>query len=71
MPDYAVKLGAYALHPIGYALQLPGFIEESKGKNLKLHVWTVDDEKTIKFLAQQGIDAIITNKPDIARKILA
>lgn len=68
--DYAIKLGADALHPIGYMLQLPGFIEESKAKNMKLHVWTVDEEEEIKLLNNHGIDAIITNKPVIARKII-
>lgn len=66
--NYAVKFGADALHPIGYMLKLPGFIEESKEKNMKLHVWTVDDEEEIKLLSEQGIDVIITNKPDIAKK---
>ena len=68
--DYAVKLRADALHPIGYMLQLPGFIEESKAKNMKLNVWTVDDEEEIKLLNERGIDAIITNKPVIARKVI-
>lgn len=40
------------------------------GKNLLLHVWTVDDEKYMKLLVKEGIDAIITNKPDVARKIV-
>ena len=70
VPDYAVKLGADALHPIGYMLQLPGFIEESKAKKLKLHVWTVDDEKKIRCLAERGIDSVITNKPDTARGVI-
>lgn len=70
VPDYAVKLGADALHPVGYVLQLQGFIEKSKEKNLKLHVWTVDDESQIKRCIELGIDAIITNKPDVARKIV-
>ena len=68
--DYAVKLGADALHPIGYMLKLPGFIEESKAKNMKLHVWTVDDDEEIRLLNAQGIDAIITNKPVTARKAI-
>ena len=68
--DYAVKLGADALHPMGYMLRLPGFIEESKAKKMKLHVWTVDDEEEIKLLNAYGTDAIITNKPVIARKIV-
>ena len=68
--DYAIKLGADALHPIGYMLKLPGFIKESKEKNMKLHVWTVDNEEEIKLLNDYGIDAIMTNKPVIARKAI-
>lgn len=68
--DYAINLGADALHPIGHMLKLPGFIEESKAKNMKLHVWTVDGEEEIKLLNDYGIEAIITNKPAIARKVI-
>lgn len=68
--DYAVKLKADALHPIGYMLRLPGFIEECKAKNMKLHVWTIDNEEEIKLLNEIGVDAIITNKPVIARMII-
>lgn len=70
VPDYAEKLGVDALHPAGYILQLPKFIEESKERNLKLHVWTVDDEVHIKRCKELGIDAVITNKPDVARRII-
>lgn len=68
--DYALKLGADALHPIGYMLKIQGFIEQCKEKNIKLHVWTVDNEEEIKLLNEYGIDAIITNKPVIARKVI-
>jgi glycerophosphoryl diester phosphodiesterase len=68
--DYAIKLGADALHPIGHMLKLPGFIEKCKEKNMKLHVWTVDNEEEISLLNNYGIDAIITNKPVIARKVI-
>lgn len=68
--DYAVKLGAEALHPIGYMLKIPGFIQECKEKNMKIHVWTVDSEEEIKLLNGYGINAIITNKPVIARKVI-
>ena len=62
--------GADALHPVLYNLQYDGFLEACREKNLLLHVWTVDDEKYMKLLVKEGIDAIITNKPDVARKIV-
>ena len=70
VPGYAAGLGADALHPVLYNLQYDGFLEACREKNLLLHVWTVDDEKYMKLLVKEGIDAIITNKPDVARKIV-
>ena len=70
MPGYAAGLGADALHPALYNLQYEGFLKACRGeKKLLLHVWTVDDEKYMRRLVQEGIDAIITNKPDVARKL--
>jgi len=36
----------------------------------EVHVWTLDDEKDILKAASIGIDNIITNKPDIVKKII-
>ncbi len=33
-------------------------------------VWTVDDEEDMKKFAQWGVDGIITNKPDVAIRVL-
>ncbi|NIA13332.1 MAG: hypothetical protein GWP08_04570 [Nitrospiraceae bacterium] len=33
-------------------------------------VWTVDDEDDMRRLAQWGVDAIITNKPDVCLRVL-
>ena len=59
-----------ALHPALYNLQYEGFLKACREKKLLLHVWTVDDEKYMRRLVQEGIDAIITNKPDVARRIV-
>ena len=34
------------------------------------HAWTVNEEKDMRALAKAGIEAIITNYPDKARKII-
>jgi len=70
IPEYAAKLGVNALHPALYILQIPGFIRSAKEKNLAINVWTVNDEEHMKSLVENQIDAIITNKPDLARKIV-
>lgn len=70
VPQYAAKLGADALHPALYNLQYPGFVEECRARGLLLHVWTVDRQEDIRRLAEAGIDAVITNRPDVARRIV-
>lgn len=68
--EYAKKLGVTALHPCGYNLQYENLIEECKKEKMLLHVWTVNDEKDMKFLYENNIDAIITNYPDVARRVM-
>ena len=70
VPGYAAGLGADALHPALYNLQYDGFLEACRDRKLLLHVWTVDEEKYMRYLVREGIDAIITNKPDVARNIV-
>lgn len=68
VPEYAKRLGVDALHPALYNLQYPGFIREVRERELKLHVWTVNEKEYMDKLIENGIDAIITNYPDIARR---
>ena len=39
-------------------------------EGLKLYVWTVDRPDRIKRLADEGVDGICTNRPDVAREAL-
>jgi len=70
MPDYAIRHGVPALHPALYNLQYQGFVQECKEKGIILRVWTVNEEEHIRLCTQLGIDAIFTNYPDKARKII-
>ncbi len=69
MPIYGEKLGVDALHPALYNLQYPNFMEDCRKRNLKVHVWTVNKEKYMKKMFELGVDAVITNYPDKARKL--
>ncbi|MFF3851222.1 glycerophosphodiester phosphodiesterase [Streptomyces sp. NPDC002328] len=40
------------------------------GKPLEVYVWTVDDAATIRTMRGYGVNGIITNKPDVARRAL-
>ncbi len=62
--------GHVALHPyhrwVGRA-----FVEAAHAQGLAVNVWTVDDPKRMAKLCADGVDAIITNLPDVARTISA
>ena len=69
--EYAHMLGADALHPpYTVALQAPGFIRNCRNARIAINTWTVDDEDAIRLLAASNVNAIITNKPDIAKKAI-
>lgn len=67
--DYAVHIGASALHPAVYLIN-QSLIQNAKKRGLKVHVWTVNEAEDMKRLVQLGVDAIITNTPDLARKVI-
>lgn len=47
----------------------PRFIRHAHEANVKVQVWTVDDETDMARLLAWGADALITNRPDVAVKV--
>jgi glycerophosphoryl diester phosphodiesterase len=47
-------------------LKSPGLITKFKNQGKKIFVWTVNSPLDMRFCLERGIDAIITNYPDIA-----
>jgi glycerophosphoryl diester phosphodiesterase len=37
---------------------------------MTVNVWTVNDEDEMRRLAAAGVDAVITDVPDVARRVL-
>lgn len=70
MPEYALKHGVDALHPWFVNLRFEGFVEECRQKGIEINTWSVDDEKYMRMCAEMGIHAIITNYPDVARRVV-
>lgn len=70
IPGYAKLIGADALHPSLNHLRSKKLMKEAGKKKLPLHVWTVNDKIMMEYLAEQEIEAIITNYPDIAKEII-
>lgn len=64
---YAKSFGAKALHPnLSAVYNIPDYVALSHENGIRVHPWTVDDEANINRLLALGVDAVITNKPDVA-----
>jgi glycerophosphoryl diester phosphodiesterase len=46
------------------------YIAWAKSKGLKVNTWTTDDPAEMKRLLNLGVDAIMTNKPDVLRQVI-
>jgi len=45
------------------------FLARAHELGIRVHTWTVDEPEHIRRLCEMDVDAIITNKPDIALEI--
>lgn len=66
---YAARLGATALHPPLRATRRK-LVGACHALGLPVHVWTVNEPDEIKQMARIGVDAVITNYPNLARSII-
>jgi glycerophosphoryl diester phosphodiesterase len=78
----AQKAGvAEALSPQVQALQVPerfggvrvltrDFVEAARGRNLKVHAWTINDPAEMRRLIEVGVDGIMTDHPDRLLELL-
>ena len=68
--DYALSLGAEALHPYDASLRAPGFMSSATQAGVIVRPWTVDDPDDMRAFLSQGAE-IITNLPDVALAVRA
>lgn len=66
---YAKTNGVQYLHPSFYSLN-DQVIEEVHREGIGLNVWTVNDESVMRYLAQKQVHGLITNYPDLCRRIV-
>ena len=64
-----VERGHTALQPRHEAVT-PELVDAAHGLGVAVHAWTVDDPERVVWLASAGVDAVITNVPDMARAAL-
>lgn len=47
----------------------PRFVTHAHGADLRVQVWTVDEEADMERLLRWGVDALISNRPDLAVRV--
>ncbi len=60
---------ATALHPHCSMVDAQ-FVAWAKSKGLRITTWTTDDPAEMKRLCDLGVNAIMTNKPDVLRQVV-
>lgn len=66
---YVKKMGVECAHPDWHKLT-DEEIAGCKAHGIKINTWTVNEEKEMIRLRDLGIDSIISNYPDICRKVV-
>lgn len=66
---YAASLQANAVHPAYRHCNRPGYLASMAQKGIHVNPWTVDDEEELYALCEMGINAVITNTPDVALRV--
>ncbi|MBI3915135.1 MAG: hypothetical protein HY327_13240 [Chloroflexi bacterium] len=51
-------------------LLTPALVQEAQKRGIQVEVWTVDREEEMKKFAEMKVDGIISNRPDILKRVL-
>lgn len=62
------KTGTRALHLSINHLRCPGLMEDCRARGVAVRPWTVDEPADLRFAAEAGVDAVITNRIDLAKE---
>jgi glycerophosphoryl diester phosphodiesterase len=54
----------------GRQIVTPGLIAAAHRQRMQVHVWTVDDPAEMTALLDDGVDGLITDRPDVLRDVL-
>ena len=63
--DRAAAHGHVAIHP-HHAFVTEDLVGQAHAAGLAVNTWTCDDPDRIRWLAELGVDAVVTNVPDVA-----
>lgn len=54
----------------GITVMTPAFVRAAHERNLAVEPWTINNEETMRKLVEWGVDGLITDRPDLAMKVL-
>ena len=54
----------------GITVITPNFVANAHRRGLQIHAWTINDPDEMQMLIEMGVDAIMTDRPDILLEIL-
>lgn len=55
---------------LGFKVLTPALIRRAHDRGMHVHVWTIDDSQVMHGLLDQGVDGIITDRPDVLKDVL-
>ena len=67
---YAKILGFTEIHPYFPFCKKENYVKKAIETGINVNPWTINDEATIREMVNLGCHGIITNNPDIARKVI-
>ena len=59
------------IYKYGIKIVTKKFVTKIHQLGLKIHVWTINDDKTMQKLIDIGVDGIITDKPSALKELLS
>lgn len=66
-PAHAFQVPQYS---DGREVVTPSFLKAAHGRNMEVHVWTINDAEDMRRLINMGIDGIVTDYPDRLLSVL-
>ena len=54
----------------GREVVTPRFVEAAHNRNVRVDVWTIDEEEEMWRLLDLGVDVVMTNRPEVLAKVL-
>ena len=54
----------------GREVVTPRFVEAAHNRNVRVDVWTIDEEEEMRRLLDLGVDVVMTNRPEVLAEVL-